>query len=126
MNTQEDEAINTLLEIAEPDTGENEVNITATAPLSPSRKKPRININLRNIIVRNVTEKGMTVASCARVLGMDRSTVGKIVKAFLDRGEVTIRKNGHRGTILNDVQVDELCGMLDVDCTLTLSQVNLK
>ena len=26
MNTQEDEAINTLLEIAEPDAGENEVN----------------------------------------------------------------------------------------------------
>ena len=64
MNTQEDEAINTLLEIAEPDAGENGVNTTTTtAPLSPSRKKPRINIDLRNINVRNVTENSMTVAS---------------------------------------------------------------
>ena len=68
MNTLEDEVINTLLEIIEPDASENGVNTTTTtASLSPSRKKPRIKIDLHNTIMRNVTKKCMTV----RVPGLE-------------------------------------------------------
>ena len=57
------------------------------------------------------------------MLGLNRSSVGKIVKMNNDRGTPIVRKSGHRAARLNDEQVEVLLSVLDDDCTLTLRQL---
>lgn len=83
-------------------------------------QKARISKELRDVIVKNCEENGMPISVCARILGINRTTVSKFLKVYRQRGTTVPLKTGGKSCLLTEREKELLCDKLDQDCTLSL------
>ncbi len=87
------------------------------------RQKRRISPELKRLIVRNCQDEDMPISECARVLGLDRSTVIKLLKSYRDRGTIEGPRCGGKDQKLTDLEKEQICDLLDDDCSRSLADL---
>lgn len=89
------------------------------------RQKNKISNEVRALIIRGMND-GSSSVQIGRQFNVLPNTVRKIYKTYKITNEVNKRSAGHRPKKFTQEEQEEICNLMDDDCTLTLKQLKAK
>lgn len=93
--------------------------------MSEKRGKKTISNEIREIII-NKLNSGLSIKTVAEMYGQKPNTITKLYKKYEKTGMTKKQNCGHRNKILSDIHIENICDWLQIDCTLTLKQLQTK
>ena len=90
---------------------------------STRKKKPITPENLKEVALNLYSSGSISITECAQTLGSNRSTLSKVIQRNNDVGGITASERQGHTKLLTDKEGDELCDILDEDCTKSLKDL---
>lgn len=89
------------------------------------RQNTKISNEVRTLIIRAMND-GSSAVQIGRHFNVLPDTVRKIYRAYKITNEVNKRSVGHRPKKFTQEEQEEICNLIDEDCTMTLKQIKTK
>lgn len=89
------------------------------------RQKNKISNEVRALIIRGMND-GSSAVQIGRQFNVLPNTVRKIYKTYTITNVVNKRSVGHRPKKFTQEEKEEICNLIDEDCTMTLNQIKTK
>ncbi len=98
---------------------------TNTVNRNQKRYKQTISNDLRQLII-NKMNRGFTPQDLSIIYDVKANTISHMYSNYKKTGFTEKQKTGHRRSLLNNEQKEQICDWIDDNCSLTLKQLRVK